>query len=206
MLKPLKNCLENAFFYSLYNSVLKATMSKDKFYIKQCIHAQKGNRILDIGCGPGNILDYFPEVYYEGFDSNKKYIDRAIKKYGKRGIFYCQKIAKNNIGKENYFDIVLATGVMHHLDDSEVLDLLNLAKISLRPGGRLVTLDGVFRKDQSWLIKLFLKNDRGKFIREQEKYLQLAGKVFDKIEVHFKDDLSIIPYHHLILICEKQIQ
>lgn len=39
-----------------------------------------GDKILDIGCGPADILEYLPEtIEYIGFDSNKDYINVAKK-------------------------------------------------------------------------------------------------------------------------------
>lgn len=42
-----------------------------------------------------------------------------------------------------YFDIVLVVGVLHHLDDTEALQLCQLAQAGLKSGGTLITLDGI---------------------------------------------------------------
>jgi SAM-dependent methyltransferase len=46
-------------------------------------------RVLDIGCGPGYMVEYLRGATYFGFDINSRYIAYA-KKYGGRGSFYRQ--------------------------------------------------------------------------------------------------------------------
>ncbi len=58
------------------------------------IRAVAGDRILDIGCGPGDILDSPPPVDYYGFDLNDAYIRFARRKYSGRGKFYCRAVEK----------------------------------------------------------------------------------------------------------------
>src|SRR5436190_23144807 len=54
---------------------------------EEFIRAKSGERLLDIGCGTAEILDYLPEVEYLGFDQNESYIRAARKRYGPRGSF-----------------------------------------------------------------------------------------------------------------------
>jgi SAM-dependent methyltransferase len=47
------------------------------------------------------------------------------------------------------YDIVMAFGVLHHLDDAEGRELFRGARRALKPGGRFVTLDTPsFRNNQ----------------------------------------------------------
>ena len=61
--------------------------------IKEYIGNIENNRILDIGCGLGDILECLPnKVDYVGFDYDQRYIDFAKRYYSDRGIFFCEEI------------------------------------------------------------------------------------------------------------------
>ena len=102
-------------------------------------------KIVDFGCGPGSIIELLPDdIEYFGIDIEKNYIDSAIEKYSKRGTFICESIGSFASEKTNYFNVALASGLLHHLDDNDSIKLLEKASSVLKPGGRLVTLDNIF--------------------------------------------------------------
>jgi hypothetical protein len=94
-------------------------------------------------------------------------------------------------------------GILHHLDDGEALQLFHLAQTALKPGGRLITLDGVFVQKQSPCARYIISKDRGQNVRTQQGYLQLASQVFSTITTSIRHDLLRIPYTHIILECMK---
>jgi SAM-dependent methyltransferase len=100
------------------------------------------------------------------------------------------------------FDVVLALGILHHLDDGEALDLFYLSRQSLKPNGRLYTLDGCYVPDQSRWVRWFLNHDRGKNIRTPEAYVLLAKQAFSNVSTHVREDIFRIPYTALILECK----
>ena len=173
-----------------------------RVHTQEYIKPREGEKVLDIGCGPADILEYLPKVDYLGFDISQEYIDAARKRYGDRGRFFCSDVGLASIERERgTFDLVLATGVVHHLDDERAASLFKLAKMALSPKGRLVTYDGCYVPDQSRIARWLLRNDRGKFVRTREAYEKLAGTVFHTIEPHLRHDMLRIPYTHLILRC-----
>ena len=62
-----------------------------KIYTTEYVKAQPGEKVLDIGCGPGDILEYLPDVKYTGFDLSPEYIEAAKKRFGERGRFFLQR-------------------------------------------------------------------------------------------------------------------
>lgn len=92
---------------------------------------------------------------------------------------------------------------MHHLDDSEASKVFKIAKKTLKPGGKLITFDGCYRPKQNVLAKLFLKLDRGKFVRNKNGYLKLAADYFETIHTIIDEDSFNIPYTSLIMECTK---
>jgi SAM-dependent methyltransferase len=139
---------------------------------------------LDIGCGTGEYINHFYDYCrtfeYYGFDGEGDYIEYGKELFkDKPNIHFYHKILTEETVKEfNNFDIVMATGVMHHLDDPIVLSLLHLAKLSLKPGGRLITYDPGKFDDMNWIEKFFVKYDRGRSIRFEREYAAMIGKVF----------------------------
>ena len=172
-------------------------------FAREYVRAKEGQRVLDIGCGPADIVQYLPKVDYTGFDSNPDYIATATRNYGDRGRFYCQRVSEESLAANEGYDIVLAVGVLHHLDDAEAEHLFRLAHAALVPGGRLVTLDGVLVKGQNPIAKLVISRDRGEHVRDERGYRRIAERVFSTITATVRHDLLMIPYSHLILECEK---
>ncbi len=172
-------------------------------FAREYVRAKEGQRVLDIGCGPADVLQYLPRVDYAGFDANPEYIATATKNYGDRGRFYCRRVSEEALAANEGYDIVLAIGVLHHLDDGEAEQLFRIAHAALVPGGRLVTLDGVYAPGQNPIAKLIISRDRGEHVRDERGYRTIADRVFAKVTPVVRSDLLRVPYTHLILECEK---
>src|SRR5215831_18320910 len=76
----------------------------------------------------------------------KKYIESAKKRWRDRANcrFFCQKVEDAEILETEYYNIVLAFGIVHHLSDNEAAYLFNIAYQALKPGGALITYDNVW--------------------------------------------------------------
>src|SRR5262249_28158914 len=157
-----------------------------------------------VGCGPADILDFLPgDISYVGVDYEASYIEAARNKYGRRGQFICRSVDDLVAEDSKRFDIVLATGLLHHLNDEQCLHLLDVARQALKDDGRLITLDGCFRKGQSPIARLILKNDRGQYVRRQEEYLALAQESFPFVLGTLHEDYLRVPYSLFIMTSSK---
>ena len=172
-------------------------------FVDRYIRPKAGDHILDIGCGPADILSYLPEVEYVGLDINSAYINHARNRFGNKGRFIAQRVSQGIIKdvSPSGFDTVLAKGVLHHLNDDEAIQLFELACFALKPAGRLITFDGCYVKGQSRLTRFILSRDRGKYVRTRQEYLGLASTLFKHINVSIHHDLIRIPYTHIIMEC-----
>jgi SAM-dependent methyltransferase len=187
--------------YRIFQRMVGAESAR-KTYLAEHIKAVSGDKILDIGCGPADILDYLPDTNYTGLDISPEYISAAKQRYGSRGRFYCGDVGLTAIeGEQGSFDLVMAIGVVHHLDDARAGKLFALARRVLRPTGCLVTYDGCYELQQSRIARWMLAHDRGKFVRTREEYLRLASTHFSKVDLRLRHDLLRIPYTHLIMRC-----
>jgi len=178
-------------------------------FIGDYVKPQSKSKILDIGCGPGDVLEYLPGgVEYFGFDMDEGYIAAAKEKSrqskGAKGEFVCARVSEDTLPSNGDFDIVIAGGVLHHLDDQEALSLFRLASAALRVGGRLVTVDGCYVENQSRFARILLGHDRGHYVRTEAEYIKLARQVFPDVRSSIRHDLLRIPYTHIMLDCPKR--
>ena len=189
-------------FPAIYRLFFYITGTNHAKFVNLFVRPQKDDTILDIGCGPADILKYLPDVRYIGFDLSQSYIDAAVRRYKARGTFFCKMVTADAISGVKA-DIVLASGVLHHLSDQECIDLFTLAYNSLKTGGRLITLDGCYIEGQPRLARYILSKDRGLYVREPRQYLDLAERVFTDVISDVRMDLIRIPYTHIVMQCRK---
>ena len=137
---------------------------------------------------------------------NESYINAAIHRFGNKGVFFCEMLSNNETWKAplDYFDIVMANSIIHHLDDEEAALLIKLAHLSLKPGGgRLITIDSCYTENQSSFERYLLSKDRGQYTRTRDEYFILAAKNFMNVKTYIRHDLMRIPYTHIIMECVK---
>lgn len=176
-------------------------------FVAECLRAQPGESILDVGCGTANVLNFLPAVNYVGIDSDSAYIANAQKHFGKRGRFICQDISSRwPLSEEPVFDAVIAVGVLHHLADEDVNFVCESAKKVLKPNGRFATLDGCYTPKQHWLDRWMLDNDRGEYVRNRESYVKLVSEHFPHVDASLRDDLFNVPHTLILMNCRQRVE
>jgi ubiquinone/menaquinone biosynthesis C-methylase UbiE len=202
--KLLKNNLENPIIYNFFEKIAGVSRPRKKF-VEEFIKPKENEKILDIGCGTGELLDFFPKkINYLGIDNNFEYIKYAKKKYKDRGEFICSEIGSNKkIIKDEYFDIVMSAGVIHHLDDNSSKKLLEESMRALKKGGRFASFDPLLIKNQRLISRLLVQNDRGNFVRNIKKYENLLKETFKNYKLFHKNDLHYYNYDILIMTAYK---
>ena len=201
MIETIRSVLSVPQAYQLYWTLIGGA-ARSRILVQDYIRPTAGDRILEIGCGPGTIVPYLPQSEYVGFDANSHYVEKASKRFP-HAKFVCETVSEYTLPKKSYFDIVLALGIVHHLNDRESVQLFRIAHEALRPAGKLVTLDGVWAGDQSRTERYLLAKDRGRFVRSEAEYVKLASEVFSQIKSNIRPRLLRIPYTHIILECVK---
>lgn len=172
---------------------------------EQYILANFGDRVLDIGCGPASMLPYLGEVEYTGFDPEPAYIRLARERHGNGGTFLDAGVQNIADQLHEKFEIIIAIGVLHHLDDTQIRTLFRKAASVLKPGGRVITSDPVLRTPQNPLARLVIRLDRGKYVRRREGYTAVAESYFRSVRSELRSDFMRIPYDHCILVCESPV-
>jgi SAM-dependent methyltransferase len=196
----MKSLLEVPLVYLSLQTLIGAKKAR-RLCLEQFAKPVAGERVLDVGCGPGFVIDYLPKVNYVGTDLDKRYIDYALKHYGNRGNFHCVELNAQNIESFGKFDLILLNGVLHHIDDSGVSKLLMLLRSVLKDSGRLMTLDGCITESMASISRFLLRHDRGQFVRDESAYVKLASSVFPQIAHFHRTDLFSVPYDALVMVC-----
>ena len=197
--KGIYSILSNPLFYSFFQRIMSGTSLRSK--IAKNLIKKKNVNILDVGCGPAEILDSLPDVKYFGYDISSTYINYARKKYKDRGKFYCKKFTSADVKKLPKFDYVLLFGILHHLDDKKIKNLIKLIKKILKKGGNIITEDPVFVKNQNLIAKYLIANDRGNNVRNKNEYLKIIRKYFKKIDCKIYHQ-KFVPYTWFVMRCK----
>ncbi len=201
----VRKILELAWAYAAFKQFVQPVAAQRAF-VKEFVPVEAGSRILDIGCGTGWILDYLPrDIHYTGYDLNPNYIADAQKQHGDRATFFCADITSESVPhiESAGFDIVLALGLLHHLNDREAKSLCESAHAHLKPGGVFITFDGVYVPKQSPVARYIISRDRGRAVRTPEGYLSLTAPFFPRVKRQVRTDLLRIPYTHFLMHCYK---
>jgi len=161
----------------VYNS-LQRLMGADKLRalnVQNHVRPFPGMRILDLGCGTAQYLNALPkDITYVGYDMSPEYIAAARKSFGDRGTFHCGLLERAEVAALEPFDLVLGTGVLHHLDDDAARQFMSVAAAALKPGGRIYTVDPCYAPGQNPIARFLISRDRGQHVRDAEGYRSLA--------------------------------
>jgi len=192
--------LSLAAYYNAFIKILGGAGAKDKV-VKRYIKPSAGMSILDIGCGTAEILKHLPtNVRYVGFDASADYIAHARQHYGTQGHFYQGLVTTETLESPGSYDLVLANGLLHHLEDEEVAVLATTAKLALRPNGRLITIDCAYIPNQNPIAKFLISKDRGQNVRSPEGYARFFSRDDGwSVTAHLCHDLLRLPYTLVVL-------
>ncbi|MEI6560597.1 MAG: class I SAM-dependent methyltransferase [Verrucomicrobiota bacterium] len=195
--------LKNPSIYKLSQELLGAHQWRRKF-LRELVQPKNGDKVVDIGCGPAQLLEWLPPVQYVGLDANTAYIEDAKKKYGNAGVFLVGNT--HTLRGDPHFqkaDIAMCCGVLHHLNDEDALDLIRFSHEILKPGGRFLALEAAYLPGQGLLSRWIVSKDRGMYVRTEDAYKQLAARCFSRVKTSPDLHPLRIPYAGLTLECVK---
>ena len=197
----LHNFLNNPFVYKLIQKIMSGTSFR-KNIIMQNIK-DKNLKILDIGCGPAEILDYIPSCEYYGYDIDQRSINYAKKKYQNNNHhFFCKQFNEKELIKLPKFDFIILFGILHHLDNKQAKKIINLCKRKMKKDTRLLTEDPILIENQNIIAKFLIKSDRGTNVRREKEYLNLFKPNFKYIKAKITNQF-FIPYTWFTVVCKK---
>lgn len=163
-----------------------------------------GNRVLEIGCGTGNLTALFEDKeLIMGIDIEKKWIDIAKKRLNKSNFkLACYDVTDEKITnlKKHKIDTVMCFNVLEHIKE-EKKALNNMAAI-IQPNGKLIVLVPAFK----WLIGSLDKeiNHIRRYSKKSlTKSLESSGFIVEK--VFYMNFLGVFGWGMNSLILKKKI-
>jgi len=144
-----------------YNAIAQDFSSTRRFVwrgLEPLYHyASPGDKILDLGCGNGRLLQILKNIDYIGVDSSEKLIEVARKTYPNNK-FWVADALQLPFSAER-FDKIYSIAVFHHIPSEEMRsEFLTEAKRVLARGGLLIlTVWNLRRGRERWLnLKFYL--------------------------------------------------
>ena len=204
----LKKLLTFSWLYEFFQANLLGGHKARKWLATNVWKLKSRETIIDIGCGPGTILEYLPpEVSYWGIDVSENYIRSARRRFAGRGTFFlgtARDFLDHDDSHLNSADLVLCNGLLHHLSDDEAIEVLKLSRLLMKPNGRVVCLEGVFLARQTRLSRWIVSRDRGRHVRSEQEWKNLMAQVFDSYSTSILTGLLRIPYTHITIECSNE--
>lgn len=187
--------------YRIFQSIVGRPDSQ-AWMVEHHYRPKAGYRIVDIGCGPARILKMLPKpVDYYGLDPNQNYIEDAEKNF--TGTFFRGDIngfmRRYGDALAHSVDLVICSGVLHHVSRDEIDTILSTSKKLLREGGRFAALEPTFLEKQDWASRTVLRQDRGQSIFMDHEWASIMKAHFPNYEAWVLNNLLRIPYTHILL-------
>ena len=195
--------LGNTLIYKTFKSLVSPP-AMEKKTIYEFMNVPDGATVLDLGCGYGDIARFYVNrCKYIGVDSNVGYISEARRRNKDNNAeFIVADISDALVHDKGPFDLVLLSGVLHHLSSEQVISMAKDAKKHVSQSGRLVAIEPVFSPDQRLSARLIIASDRGRFVRDQDGYTNLLKSGFTNVSSQIVHGRLRIPYSHIILTCQ----
>jgi tRNA (cmo5U34)-methyltransferase len=100
----------------------------------------KPKKILDLGCGTGNltalILSKFPNAEVYALDISPEILNQCKVRFKEHSnVFYIEQGFKDLTFEDNYFDLIVSSIAIHHVNDVTKVNLYQKIKEILKPRG-----------------------------------------------------------------------
>jgi ubiquinone/menaquinone biosynthesis C-methylase UbiE len=120
-------------------------------FMRELKQYRPAGTLLDIGCGPGNLLreisNSYPEMQLVGLDISPEMIVLAEKRLPRSVKLVCADAARTPL-QDDSIDFIISSGALHHWQDAG--QVFSEVQRVLAPGGRFLLLD--LRRDPSRVL------------------------------------------------------
>ena len=156
---------------------------------KMLVNPRKGQKLLDMGCGTGGFIKRLDKnLNLFGVDISTVSIVKA--KCNNSDINFIIGDIENTNFKENTFDIVVFSGVLHHFQNFK--KSLDEAHIILKPGGKIFAFDPHKKNPIMWLYRdkkspfssVKGRTENEKLIEKNEITLNMENAGFKNIKAY----------------------
>jgi ubiquinone/menaquinone biosynthesis C-methylase UbiE len=196
----IANIFNNAKLYELFQFGV-ARRGTTEIVRNQVLKPYGVKKVLDFGCGIGYHSKEFIGSEYLGIEPLSDCVNKANRMFKNSGNnFIVGDHDSLKSIKDSSYDLIIALGVLHHINDSIFDEFIKESHRILKAGGRLTTFDPVYHKDQSKISKWVVSRDRGTWIRTTEGYSERIQKIYNQEpSKKIYTNLLRIPYDHIAL-------
>ena len=181
----------------------KSYISQFNKFLKKKSNLDKNSKILDIGCGRANIISALQQKYK--FRDKPIGIDIVGNKGVKKNIIFKKVEALKYLNKQEQYDLLLIKQPIHFFSKTKLNNLLNLAKKSLNPKGKILIFSLKTKNNKIPCFKKMRKNLE-KSLKRDEVLFQNIKKNLKKISyTNFNFKVNISKQKYIRMIRERYI-
>jgi len=159
-------------FYNHPNRLFRYIENKRIHILLKYLSAEDDNKILEVGCGIGNILERIPKGKLYGIDISAIQIERATKRLGKKAVLL-KSPGENMPFEEGFFDKILCTEVFEHTLEPRLI-LIEMSRV-LKNGG-IISLSIPNENLINFTKKVMLMFGMRRILEPKESNWDLASK------------------------------
>ena len=181
----------------------KSYISQFNKFLKRKSNLNKNSKILDIGCGRANIISALQQKYK--FRNKPIGIDIVGNKGVKKNIIFKRVEALKYLNKQEKYDLILIKQTIHFFSKTNLNRLLNIAKKSLNPKGKILIFSLKTKNNKIPCFKKMRKNLE-KSLKRDEALFKIIKKNLKKISyTNFNFKVNISKQKYVRMIGERYI-
>ena len=187
----------------------KTWLSSEKYisnfhkFLKTKTLLNKNTKILDIGCGRANIISFLQKKYR--FKNMAIGVDILRNKNTKKNILFKKSDAINFLREGRKFDLILIKQTIHFFSKNKLILLLNFAKKSLNPKGKILIFSLKTKNNKIPCFKK-MKHQLNKSLKKDEFLFKVIRKNLKKInESNFNYEVNISKNNYINMIKNRYI-
>ena len=181
----------------------KSYISQFNKFLKRKSNLNKNSKILDIGCGRANIISALQKNYK--FINKPIGIDVVENKDVKKNIIFKRVEALKYLKKQEKYDLIIIKQTIHFFSKTNLNRLLNLAKRSLNPKGKILIFSLNTKNNKIPCFEKMRKNLK-KSLKRDEYLFKIIKKNLKKTKnFYFKFNVTISKKRYLWMIKSRYI-
>ena len=181
----------------------KSYISQFNKFLKRKSNLNKNSKILDIGCGRANIISALQQKYK--FRNKPIGIDIVSNKGVKKNIIFKRVEALKYLDKQEKYDLILIKQTIHFFSKKNLNRLLNLAKRSLNPKGKILIFSLKTKNNKIPCFEKMRKNLK-KSLKRDEYLFKIIKKNLKKTKnFYFNFNVTISKKRYLWMIKSRYI-
>ncbi len=172
--------LESPRIYSLWQAPF-VSQKLVPFFKRRPTGFAQHETVVELGCGPGTNASALGTHSYEGWDLSPAYILAAQVRHPHLKFGVADVTTDAWVVGDGPRSAVFMNSLLHHLDDSQVDQVMDRAERVLISGGEIHVMDLVL-PESAGLSRLLALSDRGQYPRSLSHWSRLLSRRFETLD------------------------